>query len=276
MTTVAASEEGTIELEGPFGVRELRNLRTHGRIDCLSLSNQHPFTAKLAKELSGLSSVRWLHLWCTTTRTAMRHIISIPGLVDLHILGLRHPGALEKFAEATELNTFRCDFLSANDLLEISRLPNLEELGAQNATLSARALDAIVGLSKLRKLDLEESELDDEMAVTLAQSTTIDALEVGATLVTARGLRSICTMSQLRYLDIWAIDIQEDDLELLSELPNLEQLSLGGYEGQTTLTSNGVLPRLAALPSLKRVWLDGINVSRSEKAALGKRYEFRN
>ena len=69
-------------------------------------------------------------------------------------------------------------------------------------------------------------------------------------------------MSQLRSLDIWALDIQEEDLELLNDLPNLEYLSIGGgYEDQTTLTSKGVLPRLAQLPSLKRVWLDGITLS---------------
>ena len=153
-------------------------------------------------------------------------------------------------------------------------MPNLEELGAQCAMISTRALDNILSLPKLRNLDLEETEFDDKMATALASSSTIEALDVGATRVTAKGLRSICTMSQLRSLDIWALDIQEKDLDLLNDLPNLEYLSIGGHDDQTTLTSKGVLPRLAAFPSLKRVWLDGITLSSSERAALERRYEY--
>ena len=204
----------------------------------------------------------------------MRHVISIPGLEGLQLRGIRHPGVLENFEGATEIKTFLCDFLSDDDLLAIARLPNLEDLAAQTATLSARALEAILRMPKLRKLDLEETELDDDMATALPSSSTLEALDIGATRVTAVGLRSICTMSQLRHLDIWALDIQEEDLELLGSLPNLEYLSLGGYEGQTTLTSKGVLPRLAQLPSLKRIWLDGIALSSNERAALEKRYEY--
>ncbi len=275
MTTTATSDAATITLEGPFGARDLRSLRSQGRIEYLELTKQPLITARVAKELSALVSVRLLYLWCTITRTAMRHVISIPDLEILDILEIRYPGALENFVEATELKTFRCNhYMSEDDLLEVSRLPNLAELGAQNATLSTRALGAILSLPKLRKLDLECTDLDDKMATALASSSTIEALEVGATRVTAKGLRSICTMSQLRSLDIWALDIQEEDLDLLNDLPDLEYLSIGGHDEQTTLTSKGVLPRLAALPSLKRVWLDGITLSSSERAALEKRYEY--
>lgn len=274
MTTAAASDSGTIRLAGPFGPRELRRLRSQGQIECLSLTKQPLITAELAKELAALVSVRWLHLWCATTRTAMRYVIPIPGLEELDVLRIRYPGTLENFVGATDLKRFQCGFMTELDLLEISRLPNLEELCAQNAALSTGALDAILGLPKLRKLDLEEANLDDKMATALASSSTIEALEVGATRVTAEGLQSICTMSQLRSLDIWALDIQNEDLDLLSELPNLEYLSIGGPDYQNTLTSKGVLPRLAALPSLKRVWLDGITLSSDERVALEKRYEY--
>ena len=260
---------------GPFGVRELRNLCSQGRFEFLSLTKQPLIMAKVAKELTALSSVRSLWLWCPTTRTALRHVISIPGLEILDILEIRYPGALENFSEATQLKEFRCNgSMSEDDLLEVSRLPNLEELAAQNASLSTKALDAILGMSRIRNLDLEATALNDNMAAVLATSSTIETLEIGATRVTAKGLRSICTMSQLRSLDIWALDIQEKDLEILGSLPNLERLSLGGYDGQTTLTSKGVLPRLAQLPSLKRIWLDGIALSSSERAALEERYEY--
>ena len=98
MTPGAASDDGTIKLEGPLTASALRGLRSHGPIDCLSLTKQPVITAALAKALTGLVSVRWLHLWCATTRTAMGHVIKIPGLEELDVLGIRHPGALVNFA----------------------------------------------------------------------------------------------------------------------------------------------------------------------------------
>lgn len=266
--------DADVLLEGPFGARDLRKVCLQTRLETLSLIKQPLFTVKIAKELSALSALRRLWLWCTTTRAAMHHAISIPGLEVLDVLDVRHPGALRNFDEAIALKEFRCPgSLSEEDLLEISRLPNLVELGAQHATVSMKAIEAIVAMPRIRALDLEATALDDEMASMLASSPTIEKLEIGATRVTAAGLRSICTMLQLRSLDIWALDILEQDLDSLVDLPNLERLYIGSYEGQTALTSKGVLPRLAMFPSLKRIWLDGIVLSNSQKEALERRYE---
>ncbi|MEM7221804.1 MAG: hypothetical protein AAF495_02415 [Pseudomonadota bacterium] len=273
MTKTASSQGATIELKGPFAARDLRALRSAGPIDCLSLTKHPLITAKLATALSGIPSLRWLHLWCETTRTAMGRIIAIPGMEELDVLQLRKPGTLGNFAHAGGLKRFQCAFMSEEDFLEISRSPNLVRLMAQNGTLSIRALDAVLELPKLRELDLEEANLDDEMAAALASSSTVETLDIAATRVTAKGLRSICAMSQLRALDIWALDIVDEDLDLLTGLPNLEYLSIGGHEHHPTLKAKGVLPRLAALPSLKRIWLDGIPLSRSEEAALKRRYD---
>ena len=175
MTTIGKSDAATVELEGPFGARELRGLRSRGRIECLRLTKQPLVTVNLAKELSGLLSVRWLFLWCTTTRTSMRHVMSIPGLEELDVLEIRYPGKLGNFAEAAALKAFRCDhYMSENDLIEVSRLPNLEDLSAQNATLTTRALDSVLSIPKRRSLDIEATALDDKMAAVLASSSTIE------------------------------------------------------------------------------------------------------
>lgn len=111
------------------------------------------------------------------------------------------------------------------------------------------------------------------MAGTLATSKMISQLDVGATRLGPKGLQLICQMTQLRELDIWALDIEESDLDMLAALSNLEYLSVGGYDEQTVLTAKGVLPRIAQLPSLKRLWIDGIPLTSDEVAKLEKRYE---
>jgi hypothetical protein len=81
-------------------------------------------------------------------------------------------------------------------------------------------------------------------------------------------------MSQLQSLDIWWTNIVEKDLDLLANLTNLEYLSIGGYDGQKLLIAKGVIPRLAAIPKLKKIWLDGITLTAEEQELLKERYEY--
>jgi Leucine-rich repeat (LRR) protein len=263
-----------VSIKGPFSEKDLRPLKKYSRIENLALTKQSVVTAKIASGLSCLQSVRKLWLWSSVTRTAMRHIISLPDLEVLDILEIRHPGKLTKFSEAISLKEFRCNhFMTEADLLEISMLPKLQELGAQNSAISRRTLEAFLQMPKLEHIDLEATDFDDEMATIVSKSNIIKHLEIGASKLTSNGFKKISEMSQLQSLDIWATNIQESDLKLLSKLPKLEYLSIGGYIDQTRLTSKGVLPCLKDIPSLKRLWLDGVVLTENEKKELEETYE---
>lgn len=258
----------------PFSAKDFRALQKHKRIDCLSITNQKVITAAIAKGFTTLQSVGHLFLWCSTTRTAMRHIISIPDLEELDILEIQYPGILENFSSACSLKIFRCHHcLSEDDLLEISKLPNLQELGAQYSAITPAALDGLLNISSLIHLNLEGTGFNDEMARMIKRSTRIKKLDLGATQLTSKGLQDVCQMPQLRSLDIWAINIVEKDLDLLSNLTKLEYLSIGGDDGQTVLTLKGVLPYLQKLPLLNKIWLDGLSVTENEEKILKKQYD---
>jgi hypothetical protein len=81
-------------------------------------------------------------------------------------------------------------------------------------------------------------------------------------------------MTQLRSLDLWASRIAEADIDLLADLPQLEYLSVGQIEGETTFRAETLLPRLFAIRSLKRVWLDGVELSPKAKRQLANRYKY--
>jgi hypothetical protein len=263
-----------VTLEGAINTADIRALGRLGHMEKLSLSKANLITTAIAKGFSSLKSVEWLWLWCTVTRTAMREIFSIPNLKILDVLALRHPGRLQNLTLAESLVTFRANhYMSEEDLFAVAELPALEELGAQNATLTEASLAALLDMPYLRDIDLEATCFDDTMAATISQVDRIRKLDIGATRLTGKGLKHICKMKQLRSLDLWANDITEQDLDMLADLPNLEYLSVGGYSGQTTLTSEGVVPRLKKIGSLKRIWLDGISVSEEEQKLLNVRYE---
>jgi Leucine-rich repeat (LRR) protein len=273
-----SAKDGWLSIEGPFESKDIKRLKSHDHIEKLSLTKQSLITAKIANGLNSLSSVTWLWLWCSVTRTAMRNVVAIPDLEVVDILEIRHPGKLTNFQQASNLKTFRCNhYMTEADLLEISNLPTLQELGAQNSAITPKSLEALLCIPTLEHIDLEATEFNDSMAATVAESKTIKHLEVGATQLTSEGLGSIAKMEQLQSLDIWAVNIAEKDLEFLFNLPNLEYLSIGGVDDQASLTAKGVLPRLKEITSLKKVWLDGIILSQSEASELKERYEyFRN
>lgn len=231
-------------------------------------------TAKAAQGLASLQSVDQLWLWCDVTRTAMRHVITLPGLRILDVLNIVKPGRLEAFKAASHLEIFRGNLsLTEEDLLQICTCKSLRELGVQGVGLSSRAIDAILALPKLEALDLEGSEFDDAMAEQISASTLLTSLDVGATRITRSGLDHLCRMRQLRSLDLWATFIQERDLDLLADLPNLEYVSVGEYADGASFNPETLLPRLNAIASLKRVWLDGVKLDPSCKASLEARYE---
>lgn len=251
----------------------VRALRAVGSIERLSIGRGRLLTAKRARRLLELPPTRWLWLWRDATRAAIRRIVRIPELETLDVLSLCGPGALSGLQHATGLRTLRINGgLHARDLRGIAQCPSLEELGAQGAELTHRALDALLSVPRLRSLDLEGTRFDDTMAERLTDAPALECLEIGATRVTCAGLAQLSRIERLRGLDLWATPLREDDYELLHRFPALEYVSLGGYD-DAPLDGKIIVPLLLALPAMKRVWLDGVTLDRDQIAALEARFE---
>ena len=242
-------------------------------VKTLTVSSDTFFHRKLADELAQWPSIKEVLLWGTVSKAALQRLLSLAEIHEIYVMELHKHGNLYDIDPLSSLQIFRGCWISARDLRALAQLQNLETLSAQNSVVNQQTIEMIVNSSSLTNLDLEASNLDDDMAKELAKSSRIVQLDVGATRLGPSGLQEICKMTQLRELDIWALDLDERDLDCLEGLPNLEYLSVGGYDGQKRLTSKNVLPRLAKLPSLRRVWLDGIRVTESEANELRARYE---
>lgn len=262
------------KLQGPIGAADLRALAPLGHIDKLSITELPLLTIALSRGFASLKSVSHLWLWCKVTRGSMRHILSIPNLQVLDILGMRHPGKFEGFSAAKSLEVLRCHTgMSSNDLIEIATSRSIKDLGAQSATLTTAAMSALIAMPSLQSLDIEGSNFDDAFAKQISVSRSLLSLDVGATRLTRKGLKHLCRMKQLKSLDLWASDIEEADIELLSDLPNLEYLSIGQVDGETHFNADTLLPKLKAIKSLSRVWLDGVPVSAQTRRKYEKHFE---
>jgi hypothetical protein len=289
MQTISTIDE--ISLVGPISAAVLRDLPRETAIGTLSLTPEKAkpykmrtlaekaakprrayFTEAIARGLAGIHALDKLWLWLDATPAALRHVFAIPGLRVLDLLGLAHPGRLAGFA-ATKIEEFRCNTgLRELDLLEISASTSLKQFGAQSSELSIRAMTALIAMPQLQSLDIEGTSFDDAMAELLIDNHSLHSLEVGMTRLSGKGLAHLRTMKNLRSLDLWATRITEDDLDLLAGMP-LEYLSIGRVDDENfaSFSVDIVMKKLAALPSLKRIWLDGLDLNAGHLAEFKRR-----
>lgn len=267
------NKENDFSLSGRLTPSKMRAMIPSNEIKTLTVSSDTFFHRKLADELAQWPCINEVLLWSTVSKAALRRLLSLAEIHKIYVMELHNHGNLHDINQASSLQVFRGGWLSARDLRALAQLQNLKTLSAQNSFVNQPTIEMFVNSRSLTNLDIEASNLDDDMAKVLAKSSKIVQLDVGATRLGPSGLKEICKMTQLRKLDIWALDLDGHDLDCLEGLPNLEYLSVGGYDGQKRLTSKNVLPRLAKLPSLRRVWLDGIPVTESEATELRARYE---
>jgi hypothetical protein len=261
-----------VTIKGRFTPADVRNYRAKGHIEKLSIVDGPRITVELAKAFASLASVKWVWLWRDVTRRALREFLAIPGLRTLDVLHLTPPGVLAGF-DSCGLEEFRANCrMSEADVLEVARCRTLRELGAQHAVLSPTVLRAILLMPNLERLDLEATDFDDEMAKVVSTSDKLTSLDLGGTNLTGRGLSHLCKMQQLRSIDLWATQIGLSDVDRLQALPNLEYVSLGNYDGRDQWAADDLLPKLLAIPSLQRLWLDGIAVTNAQKDQLEKRF----
>ncbi len=118
-------------------------------------------------------------------------------------------------------------------------------------------------MPQLQSLDLEGTGFDDAIAALVIDNAFLHSLDVGLTKLSGKGLAHLCTMKNLRSLDLWATCIKEDDLDLLAGMP-LEYLSIGCVdddESPLPFSVTSVLKKIEALPALKRIWLDGLDLN---------------
>lgn len=262
-------------LQSGFGAGDIAALIAAGPVRRLSIDGKALLTKAHTSELAALPSIDELRVIGEVTRRAMQHVLEIPRLRELDIGRIRRPGRLQGFGSAEHLRVFREHHgLAELDILEVARSPGLTELSLHMARLTQRAFDALMEMPALHSLDIEDTPFDDAMAASLKRSATMLHLDAGRTRVTGRGLAAIREFEQLRSLDLWCTNIPQAELNLLCGMPKLEYLSLGCAEDRCHLHIEGILPILDELPSLQRLWLDGIEVPETIQTELKSRYAY--
>lgn len=277
MNWPADSSGATIALEGPLAAGSLRALASHGPLQHLSIHDRAVFGLRQARELTSLPGIERLRLFCPVTRAAASVLLEVPGLRVLELFELRAGGKLSGFDIPRSLERAHWSWyaLQPGDFEAIAQSLTLRAIGTGDAVITPAAFDALLAMPRLDWLSLESSGIDDALASRLRTGTALRSLFLAVNPLTRAGLRHIVRLESLRELDLWKTAITLDDLDLLQALPQLEYLSIGSGDPEDATRRydpDRLLPRLARLPSLQRLELDGIVLNETQRAAYAARF----
>ena len=123
----------------------------------------------LLSNLDGMSSLEELSLHrAHVTAEGWRHVASFPHLRRLD-LDDADEGDLESIANLTQIQSLGIynSSITARGSMSLKSLPRLEELRLGSVTITEADVPALAQLSGLRKLDLSDSSVTDEVAAKL-------------------------------------------------------------------------------------------------------------
>jgi len=171
---------------------------------------------------------------------------------------------LNKLPHIEDLSVFRCYNISDDCFQSIAALSNLRQLAMRDTPIFGAGLAQLkASAHSLKKLDLAETQANDEAMLHVASLQNIEWLDLWHTRVTDAGLQRLAALDNLKHLNLTDTRVTDAGLEFLGLMSSLETLNLA----QTKITDAG-LDRLKGLGNLKTLILNQTKVTRAGAARL--------
>jgi len=107
------------------------------------------------------------------------------------------------------------------------------------------------GLTEIRQLDLNDTDISDEGLKCLHDATELTRLDLEKTKVTDRGLSELAPFARLEYLNLNRTRVRGEGLSVLAEMPELKDLRLTNLP-----LKDDVLTWVSSLKKLKQLYLN--------------------
>lgn len=139
-------------------------------------------------------------------------------------------GDLSNLADLKELRELILDEgqPTARGIELLAHLPKLRHLRLRHTTIEDDAAIQIAKLKSLRILNLPQSSLSDRGLESLASLPNLELLRIDGAGLTLAGLESLEGHPTLRFLHLINASVGDDGLETLAQVPHLESLYLDG------------------------------------------------
>lgn len=236
-------------------LQKLSGISTLRRIDLSNCAVQ----GEGLKHIAGLRDLRELNLTLTpVSDNALQHL---SGLTELRSLGLASTQCtgtgFVHLKELRKLESVNFHFTPLNDagLRAISQVPISDRLWFAHTHFTDEGAKSLAAFAKLKRCGIgsQEQESSGE-AVAALEELPLEDLALLDNQATPAGLAHAAKIATLRRLDAsYAPTVGDDSLKALAEMPQLEELIIGGAH----LTDDGI-QALAAAKKLKKLSLNGM------------------
>jgi hypothetical protein len=227
----------------------LKHIGALKKLRYLSLGSFTPNDSDLSFA-AGLHALRSLHFNADKiTDAGLAHVRELDQLRRLGIARAPITSAgLVHLSTMTHMRSLNLSDTLVDDLSPLAGLTDLRELVLSGTPLNDSGGAAIGGFNKLVTLDLDHTQIGDDVVQLLRDKATIETLILGGTRVTDAGLLHLQGMLQLKLLNLDRTLVSDPGVASLITAPRLENLWLR----KTRVTDKG-LESLARFPRLVNV-----------------------
>ena len=225
---------GDVELESRNSTWKLARLGAKVERDELRVATGIVLSGKMIeagalRELVGLPNLREVKIEnAVLDDRTLGFAAELPRLEILELKGVSlSPASLASLESAPSLHWLRIEGVSVpgEALGDIGKLAQLEVLHLVNivvdADSGAAALDKLIGLTKLKWLDLSHSSIDDSSLAVLENFVALEILDLSSTSVGGTSLASLAKLKNLEVLKLGNTRIGNEQLAtLVSQLPD--------------------------------------------------------
>ena len=205
----------------------------------------------------------------TITESGLAILSEVPGLWELNLKATKMTDdRMRHLADLTSLKELDLSNNRIGDagLIHLANLQKLGELDASENQIAGTGLCHLAGLSMLRHLDLSKNFIGDNGLIHLVGLPKLSFLDLSENQITNQGLLKLSSMTQIRLLDVDGNrGITDSGMIAIGQLTQLEMLFLEDTNitdhGLSYLTELKNLEHLSLPPktisSRKRKWLEG-------------------
>jgi len=156
--------------------------------------------------------------------------------------------------EFTDLPALQSLHISCDriDRLVLRDLPRLTSLDVYTESISQEAMEYIGNVDSLRQLQLSRSPVDNDGLKAIGRLSGLENLHLESMTVDDSGMSTFANLRRLKWLSLRAPEVGEQGLNHLRHLRNLEYLRLAEIQCEGDFT-----PVLTSLPSLRELHLGG-------------------
>jgi hypothetical protein len=203
----------------------------------------------------------------TATDDSMKYIENLDQLQDFAVPKNVTDRGMQYLRNKKNLLVLRicCRRITADGMMAISECTELVELQIESM-IANDSIDAIVGLTKLKKLYLHETQITDEAVARLVTLQELERLRLSSNWVEGSSLKSLAKLPKLRSLTLFS-EVKAEHLVWLRNFASLEELSLGGR-----FYSDGTVDVLLGCSKLKQLTICAGQISEQGIERLEERF----